>query len=256
MWPRIGPIPTFGVLYGISILSHFLVGYLIARRLGLRHRIWIFVGICYMIGMTVGAKALYDIQHAPFDFRALFSIRHYLKGGLWGGLLAYVVLAVPLVLLLAKHRRAALDLIALSIPVPWIFVKLGCLFNGCCYGKKCSLPWAITFPEGAAGAPAGIPLHPTQIYEILVVVCILVVFKVLKYERWKGTMLLWFLVLYGLGRTTTEFFRGDFDHHLYVGSLTLSQLICLVAAGVSILLLYFWRRFVRNDKLDDAIRIC
>ncbi len=250
MWPRIGPVPTYGVLYILSILSHFLVCYLIARRLGLRHRVWIVVGVCYMIGMTVGAKVLYDIQRAQFELRAMLSIGHYMQEGLWGGLLAYFFLAVPLVLVLAKHRRAALDLVALSIPIPWIFVKLGCLFNGCCYGKKCSMPWAITFPEGAAGAPAGIPLHPTQIYEILVVLCILVVFKVLKYERWRGTMLLWFLILYGLGRAATEIFRGDFDHHLYVGPLTLSQLICLVAAGVSIILLFLWRRFVRNDRLD------
>jgi len=203
-----------------------------------------------MVGLTIGAKALYDIHNGQFDLRALFSISHYFKGGLWGGLLAYLVLAVPLVLILAKRRWVALDLVGLSTPIPWIFVKLACLFNGCCYGKKCSMPWAIIFPEGAAGAPAGIPLHPTQIYEILVVVCVLVVFKVLKYERWQGTMLLWFLTLYGLGRTATEFFRGDFDHHLYVGGLTLSQLICLFAACVSIILLLLRHRFVCNDTLD------
>jgi phosphatidylglycerol:prolipoprotein diacylglycerol transferase len=250
MWPRIGPLPTFGVFYSISILSHFLVGYLLAKRLQLRHRVWILVGFCYLAGMTIGAKALYDIQHGQFDFRALFSSGHYIQGGLWGGLLAYFILTVPLLFLLAKHRWASLDLVAMSIPIPWIFVKLACLFNGCCHGSRCSMPWAITFPEGAAGAQAGIPLHPTQIYEILIMLCILVVFKVLKYERWQGTMLLWFLALYGLGRAATEFFRGDFDHHLYVGPLTLSQLICLVVAGVSILLLLLWRRFVRNDILD------
>jgi phosphatidylglycerol:prolipoprotein diacylglycerol transferase len=195
-----------------------------------------------MAGMTVGAKVLYDIQHADFNFRALFDSGHYIQGGLWGGLLAYFVLAVPAALLLARQRRAAIDLVALSIPVPWVFVKLACLSNGCCYGQKCSMPWAITFPEGAVGAPAGMPLHPTQIYEILVIVCIFVVFKILKYERWRGTMLLWFLALYGLGRAATEFWRGDFDRHLYVGPLTLSQLICLIVAGVSIILLFLWRR--------------
>ncbi len=243
MWPRIGPLPTFGILYSISILCHFFVGYLLAKRLRLQRRVWILAGFCYMTGMTVGAKALYDIQHAQFDFRALFSSGHYMQGGLWGGLLAYFFLAVPLVFLLAKHRWASLDLVAMTIPVPWIFVKLACLFNGCCHGRRCSMPWAITFPEGAAGAPAGIPLHPTQIYEILIMVCILVVFKVLKYERWRGTMLLWFLALYGLGRATSEFFRGDFDHHIYIGSLTLSQLVCFFAAGASILLLILWRCF-------------
>ena len=255
MYPRIGPVPTYSIFYILSILSHFLICYFIAKRLGLRRRVWIVVGICFMVSMTVGAKILYDIQNAQFDFRALLSIRHYMQGGVWGGLLAYFILALPLTLILAKKRRAALDLVAMSIPAPWIFAKFGCLFNGCCYGKASSMPWAITFPEGAAGARPGVPLHPTQIYEILVVICVLVVFKKLKYDRWRGAMLLWFLALYGTGRAATEFFRGDFDHHLFVGPLTLSQLICLIAAGASIILLFLWRRFVRNDVLDGSMTI-
>jgi phosphatidylglycerol:prolipoprotein diacylglycerol transferase len=252
MYPRIGPVPTYSILYILGIVTHFLICYFIAKRLGLRRRVWIVAGICYMEGMTVGAKILYDIQNAQFDFRALLSIRHYMQGGLWGGLLAYFILAAPLVLILAKKRREALDLVAMSVPVPWIFAKIGCLVNGCCYGKACSMPWAITFPEGVRGAPAGVPLHPTQIYEILVVVCVLVVFKKLNYDRWRGTMLLWFLALYGTGRAATEFFRGDFDHHLFIGPLTLSQLICFAAAGASIILLFLLRYFVRNDMLDES----
>jgi len=237
MWPRLGPVPTFGILYSLGIISQYLISYLLARRLGLRHRVWIAVSVCYNVSMIVGAKALYDVQHGQLDLRALLSIQHYFAGGLWGGLLVYLCLSVPLVLVLSRRRLAALDLIALSIPVPWIFAKLGCLFNGCCYGQECSMPWAITFPAGGAGAPAGIPLHPTQIYEIIVVLCILGVFALLRHERWRGTMLLWFLVLYGLGRAATEVWRGDVDHHIYVGPLTLSQLICLAVACISALVL-------------------
>jgi phosphatidylglycerol:prolipoprotein diacylglycerol transferase len=255
MWPRIGPIPTFSIFYCIGILSHYLISYLLAGRLGLRHRVWIAVSVCYNFGMIVGAKALYDIQHTQLNFRALLSISHYIQGGLWGGLLVYLCLSVPLVLVLSKRRRAALDLIALAIPIPWIFAKLGCLFNGCCYGRECSLPWAITFPEGTAGAPAGIPLHPVEIYEILVVLCIIGVFMILK-RRWgSGTMLLWFLILYGLGRAATELWRGDTEHHLYIGPLTLSQLICLIAAGVSILVLCLHRYLSRLKKSEKDVFI-
>jgi phosphatidylglycerol:prolipoprotein diacylglycerol transferase len=248
MWPRLGLIPTYAILYSAGILSHYLVSYLLARRLGLRHRVWIVVSLCYNVGMIIGAKALYDILHAQFNLRALLSVKHYLGGGLWGGLLVYLCLSLPLVLVLSKHRRAALDLIALSIPIPWIFAKLGCLLNGDCYGRPSSLPWAITFPEGAAGAPAGVPLHPTQIYEILVVLCVVGVFAALNRERWQGTMLLWFLALYGLGRAVTEFWRGDADHHVYVGPFTLSQSICFAAAGVSILMLYLVHRARRPEE--------
>jgi phosphatidylglycerol:prolipoprotein diacylglycerol transferase len=241
MWPWLGPVPTYGVLYFTGIIIHFIVSYLIARRLELRHRVWIAVSVCYMVAMTVGAKALYDVKHGQFGLWMLITIRHYMQGGLWGGLLAYFALAVPLAFVLAERKHAALDLVALSLPGPLILAKLGCLFNGCCYGRPSSLPWAITFPEGARGAPPGIPLHPTQIYELLVIVCIILVFKLLNNERWRGTMLLWFFIVYGLGRAATEFFRGDADR-MYVEPLTLSQIVCLVSAGTSILALYLWRR--------------
>ncbi len=168
-----------------------------------------------------------------------------------GGLLAYLCLSVPLALVVSIRKRAALDLVALSIPIPWIFAKLGCLFNGCCYGKACAMPWAITFPEGARGAPAGVPLYPTQIYEILIMVGILLFFIILRREKWQGTMLLWFLIFYGFGRAATDLWRGDLDNQMYVGPLTLSQLICLVAAGVSIILLYL-RRLVFVPRTGET----
>jgi phosphatidylglycerol:prolipoprotein diacylglycerol transferase len=189
--------------------------------------------------MTVAARLLYDIQQGQFDFREMLTIWHYLQGGLWGGLLAYFGLAVPLGFILAKRKKEAIDLVAMSVPIPLILAKLGCLFNGCCYGKKCSMPWAITFPQGSKLAPPNIPLHPTQIYEILALICIFVVFRMMKYERWRGKMLLWFLVLYGLARAVIEVWRGDFEQHLYIYGFTLTQLICLVTAGISIVLLCF-----------------
>lgn len=239
MWPRIGPIATYGVLCLADIVLHFLISWRVARRYGLKRRVWIAVSVCYFVGMILGAKLLYDLRHGPLDVTALFQAEHYVRGGLWGGLLAYWAMAVPLALLLAQDKRAALDLVGLSIPIPWIAAKLGCLLNGCCYGKPCSLPWAITFPEGARGAPAGVPLHPTQLYEIGLMLVILLVFAMLRSQRWRGTKLLWFLAIYGIGRALTDFLRGDTEGHLYLGLLSLTQVLCLAAAGAALVALVF-----------------
>jgi phosphatidylglycerol:prolipoprotein diacylglycerol transferase len=193
--------------------------------------------------MIFGAKLLYDVHHSQFDLAALLRAKHYQEGGFWGGLLAYLVLAVPLAALLAKQKRAALDLVALTIPIPWSVAKLGCFFNGCCYGRPSSLPWAIAFPEGEY-APAGVPLHPVQVYEILAVLAILFIFRIVENDRSRGTLLLWFVTAYGFGRAATDVFRGDIDRHLYLGSITLTQLVCLAAGTVSLLLLtlILWRQ--------------
>jgi len=234
MWPRIGPVATYGVLYLLGIILHFIIARRVAHRLGLRRRVWIMASVCYMLGMIPGAKFLYHLRTAGFDPMVIFSIKHYIQGGLWGGLLAYMPLAIPVTLLLDRNKRAALDLVAVSVPIPWAIAKLGCLLNGCCYGTPCSLPWAVVFPEGIEGTPAGVPLHPTQVYEIILMGMLAVVFRLLRSERWRGTMLLWFVGIYGIGRAATDMFRGDADRYIHIGPITLTQLICIAAAVFSI----------------------
>ena len=38
------------------------------------------------------------------------------------------------------------DILAPSIALGSVFGRIGCLLNGCCYGRACDLPWAIHFP--------------------------------------------------------------------------------------------------------------
>ncbi len=242
MWPRIGQLPTYGILYFAGIILHFVLSWRIAKRHGLRRRVWIATSACYLLGMTMGAKLLFDLRHPPLDVAALLQSEHYMAGGLWGGLLAYFALAIPAVLLLSKQRLAALDLVAQAVPVPWIAAKLACFFNGCCYGRPCTLAWAITFPEGASTAPAGVPIHPTQLYEVGLMLIVLLVFAQLKSGRWRGTKLLWFLVIYGLGRAATDVFRGDTEGHLYLGLVSLTQLLCISAAVAALAALVLWPR--------------
>ena len=237
MLPRIGPVATYGLLYLIGITLHFVLSWRIAKRYRLPRRVWLTVSLCYMLGMLVGAKLLYDARHNQLDIAALLQAQHWLGGGLWGGQLAYFALAVPAAILLTARRRAALDLVALTIPVPWVAAKLGCFLNGCCHGRPCSLPWAVTFPPAARTAPPGVPIHPSQLYEVGLMLLILLVFSRLKSHRWQGTKLLWFLLLYGVGRAATDFLRGDTEGPLYLGLLSLTQLLSVVAGVAALILL-------------------
>jgi phosphatidylglycerol:prolipoprotein diacylglycerol transferase len=219
---------------------HFILSWRIAKRAGLPRRTWIVTSLCYLVGMTLGAKLLFDLRSGQASIGGLFQLQHWLAGGLWGGLLAYLALAVPAAILLSRLRAAALDLVAATIPIPWIAAKLGCLCHGCCYGRPCSLPWAITFPAGAREAPAGIPVHPTQLYEVGLMLVILAVFAQLRSDWWRGTKLLWFLALYGFGRAALDFLRGDNEHYVIPGVLTLTQLICLAVAAAALFVLASW----------------
>ena len=254
MWPTIGPIHTYGILYLLGVVLHFVLSWRLARRAGLRRRVWIVTSLCYLLGMTLGAKVLFALLSDQVSLGDLLRAETWLTGGLWGGLLAYFALAIPAVLVLSRSRAAALDLVAATIPIPWIAAKLGCLCQGCCYGRPTSLPWGITFPEGGT-APAGVPMHPTQLYEVALMLVILVVFARLRSDWRRGTKLLWFLTIYGFGRAALDFLRGDKEHYIVSGVLTLTQLICLAVSVAALFVLVSWfDSSKRRTKLDYGNR--
>jgi hypothetical protein len=41
------------------------------------------------------------------------------------------------------------DVLAPSIALGSVFGRIGCLLNGCCYGRPTDLPWAITIHQSA-----------------------------------------------------------------------------------------------------------
>ena len=252
MWPRIGPLATCTVCYTAAYLLSYVVYWRIARRCALSWRVWLPICMLSSTSGMVGSKILYDLLHPPWDWPALLTVKHYLGGGYWGGLLASLAVAVPAACLLTPRKRAALDLVALAIPLPFILAKLGCFCNGCCYGRPCAWPWAVVFPPESCPAPAGIPVHPTQLYEIIGIVAFLWVVRRLDRRRWQGTMLLWFLAIEGATVATCEWFRGDFQEHVCLGPVTLSQLLALIAAIVSMVLLLVWGRRFPPTPNDSA----
>ncbi|MCP4569914.1 MAG: prolipoprotein diacylglyceryl transferase [FCB group bacterium] len=240
-------ILTYAIIYSLSMIVFMLLALWVCRRREISLKSGFLLGLCYIWSMNTGARILYDLLNDRFELLNYFNPAYYMEPGMWGGPLVYLAIATAGTLLLVRDRRGMLDIVVLTLPVPMIMAKVSCFVNGCCYGAVCSLPWAVTFPEGGTErtAPAGVALHPTQLYEILVLVIIAIVFVALDQKRWKGTLMAWFVMLYGIGRPIAEFFRAPEKLHAVIGPLTLSQAVCLVAALVAGLVLII----VRYPKL-------
>ena len=124
-------------------------------------------------------------------------------------------------------RRSTGDLFALALPAGETVGRLGCFFNGCCYGIPSQVPWAV-YQHGAWR-------HPSQLYASAIA---LVIFMTLWSMRPRlareGELFKWYLVLFGIGRFGLEFFR---ERHLVWGGLSMAQWVCLeMAAGGAIML--------------------
>src|SRR4051812_6102658 len=131
------------------------------------------LGPWLILGAIVGARTLYVISYWREEFAdkpmEIFMIQ---KGGLvfYGGLVGSSLACI----LYVRWKKLPLwkfaDILAPSVALGYVFGRIGCLMNGCCYGRTCDLPWAIRYPIGHETYPDGgdvTPVHPTQIYDSL-----------------------------------------------------------------------------------------
>jgi len=146
------------------------------------------------------------------------------------------------------------DLAAPGIILAQAVGRIGCTINGCCFGKICEvgapswLPWGIVYTHPNSYAPLGVPLIPTQIYEI---VFALVLFGVLRklMGRLKpdGSLFLVYFISYsawriGIGflRVGTPFVLGSFIFPFHQ-----AQLIAIIILAVTIPILVVSMRRAR-----------
>src|SRR6185437_1524367 len=128
---------------------------------------------CALAGL-LGAKILmflFDWRTFLSDPGQMFSLSTLQASGVFQGGL---VLAFVTAFLYMRHTGLpwlrTLDVFAPGIAIGHAIGRIGCFAAGCCWGKECSLPWAVTFrnPDASdlTGVPLNVALHPSQIYEM------------------------------------------------------------------------------------------
>ncbi len=180
-----------------------------------------------------------------------FAWARFWAGGLtyYGGFLGASAVAVPLL----KRDRfpfwKAADYAGIGIPIGLAFGRMGCLLAGCCFGAKCDLPWALSFPPGSPASEAqhdahlldssrfpSLPVHPTQVYESLASLAISAIcwYVVNPRKRYDGQVFVAFVSLYAAARIVIEVLRRDARGGLL--GLSTSQLIGfgLIAAAYAL----------------------
>jgi phosphatidylglycerol---prolipoprotein diacylglyceryl transferase len=231
--------------YGVMMAIAFIAGLWTASRRGLREGISaekIFdIGPWLIVGTIVGARVMYVTTYWNEEFagRPFMDVFAVWKGGLvfYGGLIGATLAGI----LYARYKKIAVwklaDIVAPSIALGYVFGRIGCLLNGCCYGRECSLPWAIHFPPGHETYPHGV--HPTQIYDSLLnLVLYLGLAWLYRHKKFDGQVFATYLLCYAVTRSIVESFRGDYSEvHIHSAlHLTPAQLVSMgiFAAGVGL----------------------
>jgi phosphatidylglycerol:prolipoprotein diacylglycerol transferase len=246
------PIYAYGVMLGISLIVGWYLTLPLATRDGLPKET---MANCYVVSALAalaGSRILYIVTN-PTEFASVgdyFALRNgglVAYGGFFGGLLGSWAFLAPKRIRLLAWADDAVPSLAAGLMV----TRIGCYLFGCDFGKRLPdgapsfLKTLGTFPHWAAGtivngdgSPAFVrhleiyrgtaqesellrmntsfPVHPTQLYESLVGLGLLVLLLwQRKHLRFRGQVFLLSVFAYGFLRFVLELWRDDVERGSY-----------------------------------------
>lgn len=135
--------------------------------------------------------------------------------------IAVVLVSSWLLWLLGRPILPYLDVVLMGLGLFLACGRVGCLMVGCCHGQPHSWGVAYGLEHARTGFPPhllGVQLFPIQLVEALFVVATVAVGTVLMLrDAAPGSALAFYSIVYGLGRFSLEFFRGDSDRPYWRG---------------------------------------
>ncbi len=186
------------------------------------------------IGFAAGIAGAKLTQVLASGLPATAALQPQIGGRALLGGLVFGWVAVEIAKWRMGIRRSTGDLFALALPAGEAVGRIGCYFNGCCYGEKSGVPWAVWQHDAWR--------HPAQLYSSATALAIFGTLLWLDGRKLReGDLFRAYLLLFGVTRFGLEFVRW---RESTLGGLSPMQWFCLdliVIASIGLL------RRKRND---------
>jgi len=229
---------SFGLMAALAlIVPGFLLVRPLLKRRGVSADFAYELVVAAGVGGFIGARIYYLIENwavVKLDFWgvAFGGIGFTWYGGLIGGFVG--VVAWTLI------RRLPLDIVANAmapaIAMGYGIGRIGCQLAGDGdYGKVSNLPWAMGYPLGTVPTPPGVRVHPTPIYEVIIMAFVVWILWRLatRYDKSGWWTMGWFLILSAVERFAVEFLRLN---PVGVGGLTQPQWVAVASMLIGVVL--------------------
>lgn len=237
-------IYTYGFFLALGFLAGIFLAKYEAKRVGEDPDKILDLAFYILIAAIIGSRIFYVATNPKMYISSPLEIFKIWKGGLvfYGGFIAALITAILYTRAKKMPVWKTADILAPSLALGQTLGRMGCFFAGCCYGKACELPWAVTFNRPDTLAPIGIPIHPTQLYSAFTnffIFTFLLFFRDRK--KFQGQLFWSYVFLYGLTRSIIEIFRGDFRGELVFGALSISQATGIAMAVLAVIMFVYLR---------------
>ena len=222
-------IMTFSVVALIAVFACFaflaykyrndIESFDLLRKFAIRAAVGVVVG-----GRMLSAITLFDGSVKDFFSCLLFGGTVFF-GGLIGGMRVLYVLC-------KKNDIKFLyisDNVLSVLPLGQAIGRIGCYFNGCCYGKRSESIFAMNYIVDGIK----IQVYPTWFIEMAGCLIIFIIIQKKKYKDGGGKATFLYLTSYPILRFFIEFLRGDEIRGIYMG-LSTSQLVSILIVLITL----------------------
>lgn len=180
-------ISSYRLFFILACAAVLIISAILLRRHGLPVSKTVILLVIITLAVPVGARLLHAITNPGLylsDPEQLWSLQ--LTGfSLMGGLLLATAAGIAAARWLGLDPWQMADRIAPGLGAGLALMRVGCYLNGCCFGIKTDLPWAVHYPIGSIPYKYYLPalleqdtvlpfalinspgIHPAQLYELL-----------------------------------------------------------------------------------------
>jgi phosphatidylglycerol:prolipoprotein diacylglycerol transferase len=245
---QFGPFTIYS--YGFFVAMGFLLGAIFILRGSEKYgfsRDSIFDCLLWvLVGGIAGGRLLFVVINAPYYINDPLRIFMLTEGGLavQGAILSGIFFCWVLCRIKKLPFLRILDLFAPYAALGQSIGRIGCFFNGCCYGRAIRSGAGVIFPGDS------VVRIPTQLYSSLGLVILFALLLFLRdKKKYDGFVFFMYCCLYSLFRFFMDYFRGDELYTFY--NLTLSQAISVLVFFISILMMLFFHFKKKPEKRNE-----
>ncbi|WP_267525073.1 prolipoprotein diacylglyceryl transferase [Campylobacter sp. MG1] len=246
-------IHYYALCYILALLIALFIGQKFAPRFGFNKKeienyfVWIEIGI--ILGARIGYILVYSDDKLYYLSNPWQMFNPFVNGEFVGiaGMSYHGALVGALIttyLYSKKYKKnmfKILDLVALSVPLGYIFGRIGNFLNHELFGRATDVAWGVYVGDTLR--------HPSQLYEAfaegLIIFIIIYIFS--KRIKFNGQLICIYAMSYGIARFICEFFREpDFNLGFIALSLSMGQILSLIMFCFA-LGLYFYLNKIKDN---------
>lgn len=227
----------YGIMYVLALVISLLLAKYFAKKDKLNipnslldnYFFWVEIGV--ILGARLGYILIYDANTSYYLLHPwqIFNPFHNgefvgIRGMSYHG--AVVGFAIATILFCKKYKQnlwKLLDLVAISVPLGYVFGRIGNFLNQELFGRVTSEPWGIMV--------AGQLRHPSQLYEAFLegfVIFVLLYFY-RRFKKFDGELIAVYAMAYPVARFICEFFRQpDFGIGFVIFGMSMGQVLSLI----------------------------